>query len=410
MPPTSFAAAERPLGQRVALHPGGLRHALHPSPTAEVEPWLATEWSLQRRQDRADLTLRDDVKFTDGTPFNADAAAQNILRFRDGTSPNASNLANVADAKAVDPTHRRRSRCRSPTRRCSNYLAQNAGAAWRAPKRSARRTSRPTRSAPARTSSTPARRVVGSKYVYTKNPDYWAPDDQHYDNLIINVYDNTRPQVNAIKGGQVDGVNLIDQRRPTTRSRAPATSWSPHELDWTGPDPASTAPAQLNAGARQRRRSARRSTTPSTATPMLKAVAAGPRHRHRPGLPRDLARLRRRARRRLPATTRTKAKELLADAGYPDGFTLDDAAGPGRHAPSATTWSSSTSATSASRSTTPSSPLNTRHHRHPRRQVPGHVLRSCSRTRPPGRSRNFSIAQARDVQRLPPARRDRRPS
>jgi hypothetical protein len=41
------------------------------------------------------LKLRTDVKFTDGTPFNADAAAQNILRFRDGTSPNASNLANV---------------------------------------------------------------------------------------------------------------------------------------------------------------------------------------------------------------------------------------------------------------------------------------------------------------------------
>ena len=48
------------------------------------------------------LTLRDDVTFTDGEPFNADAAAQNLLRFRDGTSPNASNLANVEDAKAVD--------------------------------------------------------------------------------------------------------------------------------------------------------------------------------------------------------------------------------------------------------------------------------------------------------------------
>ena len=75
---------------------------VHLSPTGEPEPWLATEWSLNEDKTVLTLKLRDDVKFTDGTPFNADAAAQNILRFRDGTSPNASNLANVEDAKAVD--------------------------------------------------------------------------------------------------------------------------------------------------------------------------------------------------------------------------------------------------------------------------------------------------------------------
>ena len=75
---------------------------VHLSPTGEPEPWLATEWSLNEDKTVLTLTLRTDVKFTDGEPFNADAAAQNILRFRDGTSPNASNLANVEDAKAVD--------------------------------------------------------------------------------------------------------------------------------------------------------------------------------------------------------------------------------------------------------------------------------------------------------------------
>jgi peptide/nickel transport system substrate-binding protein len=48
------------------------------------------------------LTLRDDVKFTDGTAFNAEAAAQNLIRFRDGASPNKSLLRSVADAKASD--------------------------------------------------------------------------------------------------------------------------------------------------------------------------------------------------------------------------------------------------------------------------------------------------------------------
>jgi ABC-type transport system substrate-binding protein len=44
------------------------------------------------------------VKFTDGTKFDADVAAQNVIRFRDGASPNKSLLASVADAKSVNPT------------------------------------------------------------------------------------------------------------------------------------------------------------------------------------------------------------------------------------------------------------------------------------------------------------------
>ena len=56
------------------------------------------------------MTLRDDVTFTDGTKFDADVAAQNLLRFRAGTSPNASYLANVADATGGRPD----ARCRSP--------------------------------------------------------------------------------------------------------------------------------------------------------------------------------------------------------------------------------------------------------------------------------------------------------
>ena len=53
--------------------------------------------------------------------------------------------------------------------------------------------------------------VVGSKYVYTKNADYWAPDSVYYDNLVITVLADKNTQVNAIKGGQVTGLNVIDQ-------------------------------------------------------------------------------------------------------------------------------------------------------------------------------------------------------
>ena len=64
--------------------------------------WLATSWSYDTTKTVLTMKLRTDVKFTDGEPFNAAAAAQNLLRFRDGTSANKSYLTNVKDPKTVD--------------------------------------------------------------------------------------------------------------------------------------------------------------------------------------------------------------------------------------------------------------------------------------------------------------------
>src|SRR3954469_16037237 len=73
------------------------------------------------------MKLRDDVVFSDGTKFDASVAAQNILRFKAGTSPNASFLANVANATAVDPTTLQIT-LSSPDPALLLYLAQNPGA------------------------------------------------------------------------------------------------------------------------------------------------------------------------------------------------------------------------------------------------------------------------------------------
>ena len=68
--------------------------------------------------------------------------------------------------------------------------------------------------------------VTGTSYVYTKNPDYWNPDVQHYDNLTINVLADPTAGLNAIKAGEANGV---DSPRTTTspRSRAPAGRSTP---------------------------------------------------------------------------------------------------------------------------------------------------------------------------------------
>ena len=102
VPATTFSAAdmnfanESPYGQAV------YDTLLKADPDGKVIPSLATEWKYNADKTVLDMTLRSDVKFTDGTKFNADAAAQNLIRFRDGNSPNKSFLVSLKDAKAVD--------------------------------------------------------------------------------------------------------------------------------------------------------------------------------------------------------------------------------------------------------------------------------------------------------------------
>ena len=47
-------------------------------PNGDLAPMLATEWSYDDSQTALTLKLRDDVTFTDGTPFNAAAAKANL--------------------------------------------------------------------------------------------------------------------------------------------------------------------------------------------------------------------------------------------------------------------------------------------------------------------------------------------
>ena len=290
---------------------------VHLSPTGEPEPWLATEWSLNDDKTVLTLTLRTDVKFTDGEPFNADAAAQNILRFRDGTSPNASNLANVKDAKAVDDATLEIS-LKQPDPALLVYLGQNAGL-MESPQQfgASDEQTKPVGSGPYVLDT--AKTVVGSKYVYTKNADYWAPESVYYDNLVITVLADKQTQVNAIKGGQVTGLNVVDQ---TTLKEIEGAGFTlfPHELDWTGLMLMDHAGSMNEAIGKVEVRQAINYAIDRDA--MLQAVAQG--HgtvtsqvfpETSPGYDAALDDA-------YPFDPE-KAKQLLADAGYPDGFELD---------------------------------------------------------------------------------------
>lgn len=173
-----------------------------------VEPGLATAWEYNEDNTVLTLTLRDDVTFTDGERFTADVAAQNLLRFRDGSSPQRAKASGVVDVVSVDDTTLQITLDR-PDPAFLIYLTQAAGLvespkSFDAPDVA----TDPAGSGPYVLDT--AATVVGTSYVFTRNPDYWDEDMQRYETLTIKVFNDSTSLLNALRGDQLDASAIND--------------------------------------------------------------------------------------------------------------------------------------------------------------------------------------------------------
>jgi len=317
VPATTFSAAdmnfanESPYGQAV------YDTLLKAGPTGKILPDLATTWSYNADNTVLTLTLRDDVTFTDGTKFTADAAAQNLIRFRDGASPNKSFLASLADAKAVNDTTVELTLNQADPA-LLNYLTQNAGMV-ESPKAFGNSDikTNPVGSGPYTLDTKTT--VVGTSYKFTKNAKYWDPSSVHYSNLVLNVYPDTTSLLNAIKGGQVNGANLVNND-DLSEIEGAGYKINAFELNWTGLilfDRAGTMnPALKNVKVRQAINYA------FDTKALLKAVGQGFGTTTTSIFPTSSVGYDKALDSRY-AYDPKKAKALLADAGYAKGFTLN---------------------------------------------------------------------------------------
>ncbi|WP_431836074.1 ABC transporter substrate-binding protein [Cellulomonas sp. Y8] len=202
---SSWAAADAPWGNSKPYVQAVYDTLLREEPDG-LTPGLATEWTWDESRTALTLTLRDDVTFSDGTPFDAQVAADNLLRFRDGASEDAATLANLADVSVVDGTTITL-QLTQPDPGLEVALARGAGlqaapATFDAPDAQ----TNPIGSGPYVLDTDKS--VPGSTYVFEARDDYWDVDTQNYESMTINVYSDATALLNAIKGGQVDVANL----------------------------------------------------------------------------------------------------------------------------------------------------------------------------------------------------------
>jgi peptide/nickel transport system substrate-binding protein len=68
----------------------------------EIIPWLATEWSVSEDDLTWDFTLRDDVTFTDGTPFDAEAVKVNVEHLKDPATESSTGYLALGKVESVE--------------------------------------------------------------------------------------------------------------------------------------------------------------------------------------------------------------------------------------------------------------------------------------------------------------------
>lgn len=73
-----------------------------------ITPWLASGWETSEDGLTWEFTLKEGVKFTDGTPFDAEAVKANVEHLQDPDTQSSTGylaVQKVAEVEVIDPTH-----------------------------------------------------------------------------------------------------------------------------------------------------------------------------------------------------------------------------------------------------------------------------------------------------------------
>lgn len=285
-------------------------------PDGATSPGLATSWEYSEDRLSFVLQLREGVTFSDGDDLTAEAVVAWLEHYKANGSFSGTWFSNVAAFEATGPLEVTiRLSAPDPMLPWGLGQAGNAGAIVS-----------PTGLANADLLGTETHgagpymldsdaTVANSSYVFVKNPNYWDPDAQHYEKIVFTVIADQNSALAALRSGQVQVAQGSASTAEAaleaglTVSQGPSAMVGAYFADFDG----TVVPQFADLRVRQALNYAIDREAITTAvygefgTPTALYTPPG------------IAGF-------LPELEETypydpeKAKELLADAGYPDGF------------------------------------------------------------------------------------------
>ena len=174
-----------------------------------IVPMLAASWTVSPDGKTLTFKLRQGVKFQDGTPFNAAAVKYNVDRMRDPKLPSArrSEIAPIVSVTPLDDTTVRMTLDRpfSPllyvfTDRAGTMVSPTA----------AQRTEVDFALHPVGTGPFSLLENVPHDHItLQRNPDYWEKGVPHVDRIVFRTLPDDNARVAAVQAGDVDIINVV---------------------------------------------------------------------------------------------------------------------------------------------------------------------------------------------------------
>ncbi|HZE49242.1 MAG TPA: ABC transporter substrate-binding protein [Jatrophihabitantaceae bacterium] len=287
-----------------------------------LQPDLATSWKyVGTGNTQLDLVLRPNVTFSDGGALTAAGVKASLDYARKAPGPQAQLL---GDVKSIDVTGplALSIKLSASNPMLPQELTQYYGIGQII---SPKALADPTKLTVAAKSAgagpyvlDPAASVAGDHYAYTARPGYFEPSRQHYKKIVMRVIANPQAVVNALKTGQVD---IMAGGDPATASQIKSASlqvvsmpfvWNGLNLIDRGGEvskPLGDVRVRQAINYALDRPTVSKAVLGGYGVPTVQTVVQGA-----DGYSADTA--------KQYAYDPDKAKQLLADAGYPNGFTL----------------------------------------------------------------------------------------
>lgn len=199
-------------------------------PDGTLVPMLATEWEYDESRTALSMTLRDDVTFSDGTPFDGDAVKANLERFRDAGGIQAATMIELAEVEVVDSTHVVL-HLNQPDPAIEVYLSDIAGF-MQSPAAFEDDTLKTEPVGSGAYSFNKGSSVVGSEYVFDRNDDYWG-EAAPFGQIRIKYMADETALLNALKSGQID-TTIFGTIASAQEAEAAGFTYVPSEVDWAG--------------------------------------------------------------------------------------------------------------------------------------------------------------------------------
>lgn len=172
-------------------------------------PALATEWELSPDALTLELTLREGVKFHDGATFDADAVKANIDAGRQPGSNLTASLSVVESVEVVDPTHVVIT-MKTPSSHILNVLAGEAGMMISPDALDNEDLgTNPVGAGPFRVTT-----YNQSTLIYERWDDYWDRDSIKLQRIEMTFLLDEETRLRALISGQVDAAPIRSNQKP----------------------------------------------------------------------------------------------------------------------------------------------------------------------------------------------------